>query len=118
MRKEKTAVLITCSVKTQEFESNYERSKFFRALYGWKQIVPNEKDENKEYVYERECLLDEMPHEKVDQSSFIILEDNFDRIEKFFEEWANKVIWKNFKVLLNKDMEEMFEEFEEAEEDE
>jgi len=115
MAKVKKGVLIAFSVKSQEFENNSERNKFFRMLYGWKQIIPKE---DKEYVYERKGLLDEMPHMKVDQSSFIVPEEDFEKIFNFFEEWADKVIWKNFKVLLDKDLEEMFEEFEEEHEEE
>lgn len=122
MQKEKKAVLITFSVKSAKFESHYERNKFFRGLYGWKQMIRKDvivktgtkpKTEEKVYTYRREGILDEIPHEKVDQSSFIVQEDNFDRIEKFFDEWHNKVIWKNFKVLLDKNMEDFFEEEEE-----
>ena len=115
MIKEKKAVLIAFSVQSSKFENSSERNKFFRMLYGWKQIIPNEK---KEYVYERKGILDKMPHEKVDQSSFIVPEVDFDRIEKFFDEWSNKVIWKTFKVLLDKNTEDIFEEFEEEEENE
>lgn len=111
--KEKRGVLIAFSVKSKEFGSNYERNKFFKALYGWKQTIPKE---NKKYVYRREGILDEIPHEKVDQSSFIIPENSFEKIEEFFEEWSKKVIWRTFKVLLEEDeLEEMFEDFEEEE---
>ncbi len=80
-------------------------------LYGWEQRIPAE---NKMYVYKRSGLLDEMPHIKVDQSSFIVPEDDFDKVISFFEQWSNKIIWKTFKVLLEKDeLEEMFEELEE-----
>lgn len=107
----KKVMLIAFSVRSEKFDSNYERNKFFRELYGWKQTIPKE---NKTYEYHREGLLDEMPHMKVDQSSFIIPEDNFDRMMEFFEEWHNKVLCKTFKVLLNnKEMKEMFEEEEE-----
>lgn len=124
MQKEKKVVLITFSVNSQKFESHYERNKFFRGLYGWKQMIRKEvivktgkkpKNEEKVYTYRREGLLDEIPHEKVDQSSFLIPEDDFDRIEKFFDEWHNKVIWKTFKVLLDRDIDEI-EEDEEIEE--
>lgn len=112
MPREKKGVLIAFSVQSQKFESNSERNKFFRMLYGWKQIVPKD---DKEYVYERKGLLDEIPHEKVDQSSFIVPEDDFDRIERFFDEWSKKVIWKTFKVLLDENIEKEFEEWEEEE---
>ncbi len=114
MPREKKAVLIAFSVQSQKFESNYERNKFFRALYGWKQIIPKE---NKEYTYRREGVLDEMPHAKVDQSSFIVPEDNFDQIMDFFEQWSNKVMLKTFKVLLDRETKDIFDEFEEPEEE-
>jgi hypothetical protein len=113
MIKEKRAVLICFSVKSKEFDSTYERNKFFRGLYGWKQIIPKEK---KTYEYKREGLLDEMPHMKVDQSSFIVPEDNFERITTFLKEWHDKVMWKTFKVLLEEnELEDMFKEFEDKE---
>lgn len=118
MKEEKKAVLICFSVKSGRFESHYERNKFFRGLYGWKQMIRKEihvsgekpKKEEKFYTYRREGLLDEMPHKKVDQSSFIVPEDDSDRITSFMKEWHNKVIWKTFKVLLDEDLEDFFEE--------
>jgi len=114
---EKKAVLFAFSVKTEKFKSVYERNKFFRGLYGWKQVIKRgvivqkgEKEKEKVYEYEREGVLDEVPHKKVDQSSFIVPEDEFERIEKFMGEWRNKVIWKAFKILLDKDEDEFFEE--------
>ncbi len=106
---EKKGVLITFSVKTQKVSPS-EKTIFFRKLYGWKQVVPAEE---KTYEYERPGILDEVPHEKVDQSSFLVPENHFEEIEEFFEEWHSKVIWKTFKVLLDKDMDKMFREMEE-----
>ena len=117
MPREKKAMLICFSVKSERFESHYERNKFFRGLYGWKQTiikkVTGEKPniQNKVYTYRREGLLDEMPHKKVDQSSFIVPEDNFEKITSFLSEWHDKVIWKTFKVLLE-DFDEFFKEVE------
>jgi len=119
--KEKKAVLICFSVKSGKFESHYERNKFFRGLYGWKQMIRKEvmiegkkpKTQEKVYTYRREGLLDKMPHKKVDQSSFIVPEDNFEKITRFLKEWHDKVIWKTFKVLLEEDFEDFFEEVEE-----
>jgi hypothetical protein len=123
MKEEKRGVLIAFSVQSGKFESHYERNKFFRGLYGWKQMIRKEivvnkkhKPQEKFYTYRREGLLDEIPHEKVDQSSFIVPENDVEKIMKFFEEWSDKVMWKSFKVLLDDD--DMFEDFfkEEAEE--
>lgn len=104
----KKAVLICFSIKSEKFENYYERNKFFRNLYGWKQTIKKEvivrgknpKTKEKFYTYRREGLLDEIPHKKVDQSSFIVPEDDFEKIAKFFKEWEDKVIWRTFKVLL------------------
>jgi len=122
MKEEKKAVLFAFSVQSGKFESHYERNKFFRGLYGWKQMVRKEvivskKPKEKVYTYRREGLLDEMPHEKVDQSSFIVPEDEFSKINKFFNEWRNKVIWKSFKVLLDEDFKDFFKEDLEEEEE-
>jgi hypothetical protein len=109
-------------VKSGKFQSYYERNKFFRELYGWKQVIRREivgrgeRSKENVYVYKREGLLNEIPHEKVDQSSFIIPEDEFNKIEKFFKEWRDKVMWKSFKVLLDEDLEDFFNEKGEDEE--
>lgn len=106
---EKRGVMVTFSVKTEKIKPS-EKTVFFRKLYGWKQVVPNE---DKTYEYERPGILDEMPHMKVDQSSFIVPEDNFDDIMNFFEQWHNKVMLKTFKVLLDRETMDIFDEFEE-----
>ena len=115
MDKEKRGVLITFSIKTSKFRTPSEKTVFFRKLYGWKQVVPSEE---KTYEYERPGILDEVPHEKVDQSSFIVPENRADEIMEFFEEWHNKVILKSFKVLLDRNMERMFDEMEKLFEEE
>src|SRR3989442_10014889 len=97
MRVERKAVLFCFSVKSGRFESTSERNKFFKELYGWKQIVSRE---NKVYKYWREGILDDVPHQKVDQSSFIVPEENFEKVADFLKEWHDKVIWKTFRVLL------------------
>lgn len=112
---EKKGIMITFSIRTEKIKPS-EKTVFFRKLYGWKQVVPNE---DKVYEYERPGILDEIPHEKVDQSSFIVPEDNFDEIMEFFDQWHNKVMLKTFKVLLDREMKSIFDEFEEEmEEDE
>ena len=103
---EKRAVLICFNVRSEKFDSNYERNKFFRGLYGWKQMIRKEMadGEEKTYVYERSGLLDEIPHKKVDQSSFFINADDADEIFRFFEEWIDKVMFNSFKVILEDDI--------------
>lgn len=97
MKGKKRAILITFSVCSEKFESNYERNKFFRGLYGWKQIIRKEK---KKYIYRREGILSRIPHIKVDESVFIIAKKHLEEMERFLEEWEDKVIWEMFDVLL------------------
>jgi len=119
MKTEKKGVLIAFSVRSSKFESVSERNKFFKQLYGWKQMIRKEvhtegkrskiSQQEKFYTYHREGVLDEIPHKKVGQSSFLIPENDFDRVEKFFNEWQKKVMWQTFRVLLDNDMKSFFE---------
>jgi hypothetical protein len=93
-------VIFTFSMKSARI-SNSEKTKFFKELYGWTQTVPGGK---KKYVYHREGVLEDVPHEKVDQSSFLVPEDSADELMGFFDEWRKKVMLKTFKVLLDNDM--------------
>ncbi len=110
----KKGILICFSVKSEKFESFSERNKFFKKLYGWKQVIRKEvrvgKPKEKVYVYKREGLLDEIPHLKVDQSSFIVPEEEFEKIIEFLKEWHDKIIWRTFKVLLEENFEDLIEE--------
>ena len=89
---------------TKKFENKSERNKFYKELYGWKQIV---KKQEKKYTYRREGLLDEIPHIKVDRSVFIIMKKHMDRMIKFLEEWEDKIKWNVFDVLLDEEQEKM-----------
>jgi len=94
---EKKAVMFTFSMKSSGV-SNSEKTKFYKELYGWTQTVPGGK---KKYVYHREGVIEEMPHEKVDQSSFLVPEDDADKMMDFFDDWSKKVMMRTFKVLLD-----------------
>jgi len=94
------AILICFSIKTKKFSNVYERNKFFKELYGWKQVIRKEK---RSYEYKREGLLDRIPHIKVDQSMFIILKEHLKLMEEFFQEWEDKISWNEFEVLLDKE---------------
>ena len=100
----KKAVLISFSIMTKKFENKSERNKFYKELYGCKQIV---KKKEKKYTYRREGLLDEIPHIKVDRSVFIIMKKHMDRMIKFLEEWEDKIKWNVFDVLLDEEQEKM-----------
>ena len=92
------AILISFSTRSKEFESNYDRNRFFRALYGWKQTINSQ---NKKYIYERQGLLGDIPHIRVDHSMFIIMEEHMRMMREFLEEWEEKVDWHLFNVLLD-----------------
>jgi len=104
MVERRRAILITFTVKTSKFQSLSERNKFYKELYGWKQIV---KKHEKKYAYWRDGLLDEIPNLRVDRSIFIIMKEHMNRMRKFLEEWEDKIKWDMFDVLLNEKQEEM-----------
>lgn len=91
------AVLISFNTHSEKFESNYERNKFFRGLYGWTQII---RKDSSEYRYRREGLLNEIPHIKVDNSVFIVALREMERIMKYMEEWEDKIDYDFLKVFL------------------
>lgn len=101
------AVMFTFTMKSARV-TNSEKTKFFKELYGWTQTVPGGK---KKYVYHREGVLEDMPHEKMDQSSFLVPENEAERMMEFFDEWGKKVMLRTFKVLL--DDNDFFREFRE-----
>ena len=99
-------IIITFHTKPAAFESDYERSKFFRELHGWRQSVPKN---DRTYTYRRRGLLDEVPHVKIADSVFMTAFENMERIEKFFEEWEKKVDFDIMEVMMQKNnIERMF----------
>ncbi len=101
----KLAVLVSFNIHSEKFESNYERNKFFRGLYGWTQVI---RKGHCEYRYHREGLLDEIPHIKVDNSVFIVALKEMERILKYMKEWEDKIDYELFRVLLDpKDYEKL-----------
>lgn len=91
------AVLISFDMDCSKFDSNYERNKFFRGLYGWEQVI---RKNNSVYHYHREGVMNEVPHIKVDNSVFIVAMEEMQRILDYFDGWDNKIRWKTFQVLL------------------
>ena len=92
-------IIITFHTNPDAFDSDYERSKFFRELHGWQQSI-NKND--RRYVYRRSGLLDEIPHAKIADSVFMTAMENMDRVEKFFEEWTKKVEFDIMEVMMQK----------------
>lgn len=94
---EKKATLLTYNTHREHFESVYERNKFYRGLFGYKQTV---KKNGKKYEYEKDGLMDEIPNCRIDNSVFIIAEQNVDRLKEYFNNWDNKVSFNVFTVLI------------------
>jgi hypothetical protein len=90
-------IIIRFRTLSDRFDSDYERMKFFKELHGWKQTVPRE---NKKYVYHRSGLLDEVPHVKVADSVFIVAMEHMRQIEKFFDEWEDKVEYDAIEIMM------------------
>ncbi len=81
-------VIITIRTKNDTFSSDYERSKFFRELHGWKQTVPRN---GKRYVYVRKGVLAGIPHIKVADSTYIVPQHDAKALIDYVEEWSDKV---------------------------
>jgi len=105
-------VIITFHTKTEKFDSDYERIKFFRELYGWNQVVPKN---DKRYFYRRSGLLDEIPHAKVADSAFMIAINNLERMTSFFKEWEGKVQIDIMEVMMKR--REMLKRFEQMQQE-
>ena len=95
---DRTAILISFDTDSSKFDSHSERNRFFSKLHGRRQIIKREK---RRYVYHREGILDEVPHIKVDNSVFIVAMEHLRRMEEFFNQWEDKVMFRTFPVLLN-----------------
>jgi hypothetical protein len=90
-------VIVSFNTRGDEFDSNYERNKFFRELHGWKQTVPHGE---KRYEYRREGLLDHVPHMKISDSVFAVAMENMRQVEDFFEQWHKKVEYDMIQVMM------------------
>lgn len=91
------ASLLTYNTDREKFKSVYERNKFYRGLFGYKQTV---KRNGKRYEYEKEGLMDEIPNVRIDDSVFILSNQDVKRVEEYFKEWGRKVTHHVFKVLI------------------
>lgn len=94
---EKKATLITYNTHREHFESVYERNKFYRGLFGYKQTV---KKNGKKYEYEKDGLMDKIPNCRIDDSVFIVAKQKIERLKQYFNEWENKVSYHEFTVLI------------------
>ena len=96
-KKSEKVVIVSFDTVSDRFNSNYERNRFFRELYGWEQVVPGD---GKNYRYRRNGLLDEIPHKKISTSVFMIAIENMKRMEDFFNHWSSKVEYDMIEVIM------------------
>src|SRR3989344_1746651 len=94
---EHQAVLISFDTDSEKFDSNSERNKFFQDPEGRSKIFGKK---SSRYVYEREGVLDTIPHLNVAQSVFIVMQENLRAMEEFFSQWEDKVQVKTFPVMI------------------
>jgi len=106
-KKDNTAILISFDTQREKFESPSERNRFFWELYGRKQVVVKQSGR---YEYDREGLLEEIPHIKVANSVFIVAMNHMKRMMDFFNEWEDKVEFETFPVLLDERKKKELEE--------
>ncbi|MFH1630628.1 MAG: hypothetical protein ABIA21_00185 [Candidatus Aenigmatarchaeota archaeon] len=90
-------VIVTFDTRSDQFDSSYERNKFFRELHGWKQTVPHGE---KRYSYHREGLLDGIPHMKISGSVFAVAHEHMRQVEAFFDQWQRKVEYDMIQVMM------------------
>lgn len=108
-------VLISFSTSGRKFRSASERNQFYRELYGFKQVVIKN---GKRYDYERGGLLGQMPHIRVEDSVFMVPEDNLKEVDEYFNKWKSMVDFHMTRMMLLEkkmleEMEEMRRQFDE-----
>ncbi|MBI5332933.1 MAG: hypothetical protein HZB65_05135 [Candidatus Aenigmarchaeota archaeon] len=99
-RKNEKVVIVSFDTLSDRFDSDYERNKFFKDLYGWKQTVPGHR---KSYNYRRPGLLDGIPHQRISSSVFMVAMEHMKRIEDFFDQWRRKVECDMIEVVLERE---------------
>lgn len=93
------AILLTYDTERERFASRSERNKFYRGLYGFEQTV---EQNNKVYHYEKEGVLDAVPHAKIADATFIIPATEASPVKQYFKTWAGKVNYHTYSIHLTK----------------
>lgn len=93
----KPATLITYETDRNKFSSLSERNKFYRGLFGYTQTV---KENGSVYHYEKDGIIDTIPHIKVADSVFILPEDEAEALREYLQKWGEKVQHKAYKIQL------------------
>ena len=92
-----SASLLTYSTEKKNFDSVYERNKFYRGLFGYQQTV---KKNGKTYEYDKNGLMDEIPNIRIDDSVFIIAKKQTSKAREYFTEWEPKISYHIFTVMI------------------
>jgi hypothetical protein len=95
---EEEASLLTYDTKRKKFDSVYQRNKFYRGLFGYKQTV---KKNGKEYKYEKDGIMDKIPSIRIDDSVFILAKQHTGEVEDYFSNWGDKVKHHIFTVMID-----------------
>ncbi len=99
-KKGQQAILISFDTIRENFKSASERNRFYWKLHGRKQVIIKKSGR---YEYNREGLLEAIPHIKVADSVFIIAMEHMKRMMEFFKKWEDKIDLKTFPVLLDEE---------------
>jgi len=91
------ALLVAYDTNRDRFDSLYERNKFFRGLFGYRQTVT---ENGKTYRYEKEGLLSTIPTIKVEDSVIILQDDDAETLMEYLDDWAPQVEYRTFTVVL------------------
>jgi hypothetical protein len=96
---DRVGILLAYDTKKEQFDSMYDRNKFYRGLFGYKQTV---KENGKVYRYEKDGLIGNIPAIKVEDSVLIVNKRNAAELEEYFKQWEPKVTYKRYKVILDR----------------
>jgi hypothetical protein len=94
---EKEASLLTYNTVREKFESVYERNKFYRGLFGYRQTV---RKNGKEYEYDKDGLMDRICCVRIDDSVFVVAKQAIEEVEEYFSDWGDRVNYRLFRVVL------------------
>ena len=82
------AILFSYDTRREKFDSLYDRNKFYRGLFGYRQTV---RENGKVYRYEKKGLINKMPHIKVEDSVIILLEEDSPCLREYLERWSFRI---------------------------
>lgn len=91
------AVIVSYETRGDRFESRGERNAFYRGLLGYRQTV---RRNDRVYRYDKDGVLDRVPHLKVADSVFLVPREAYGPLEEYLDEWGRKVAVRTFTVTV------------------